>query len=276
LLNGGLELKGCPFNACPAGDSPLRRDAPSSGVHAPWMAAGSWPWSPGSSTACCRPWPRPSSRASSASLVLRPGSGLVLVWSLQAPALGGHRLWLPAEARVARCWPWLLAQRGPSCRWGGMDTADGLAAGERSLGGDGRHRVGASGVLAFSCCYCCGPPPAEPGGGRPPAAWLAQVLIGQRSWGRMARLAGDWGSPICARTATAAFSSPPLARHRAEVASLRYCCWPQPGAPRGQGRWAGLVSGRRGWGCCGAGWCRSGWAGDWGGPQRRGQLWGLR
>jgi len=127
-----VELKGAP-HACPAGDSaPPVNASLFRPCTRPWMALRDLAWSLGLLQRAAGPGPG-FSRASSASPVLRPGSGLVLgglqalLWG--APPLAALRE--PAWSLVLALG--LLAQRRPSCRWGDGHRPMVLAAGERSL-----------------------------------------------------------------------------------------------------------------------------------------------
>jgi len=231
---------------------PLRRDASLfPAVHAPpgWLRilAGAW-----SSTGVLPPWPRLPVALRAHPPVFGAWIGLVLV-ALQALLWGGHRpLWPPAEARVALVLaPGLLAHAAALHVDGVMDTADGLAAGERSHEAMDAARVGASGGAGLTLLLLAASRrPAEPGGGRPLRSGAGVDLVsGLGTDGAAAWRFGAFPYP-CARTArwpsiaaTGSVNRPGVASFVTALAAL---------ALQGQGPLGRLVLARAGWGCCGA------------------------
>jgi adenosylcobinamide-GDP ribazoletransferase len=140
-----------------------------------------------------------------------------LLWSVAEP-------WLPGGARVALVLALGFWLTGGIHADGVMDTADGLAAGERALEAMDDSRVGASGVLA-----------------------LVQVLLLRAA--ALLTLAELNLGPLVA-----------LGLVWAGGSDQRWCCWCR--SPWWGRRWVG--PGRAGWACCRLGWCRWGWAAAWG------------
>ena len=149
------------------------------------------------------PWPRLQPRFERIAR-FAPWIGLVL-GGLQALLWGGTALWLPAEARVALVLALGFWLSGGLHVDGVMDTADGLAAGERSLEAMDDSRVGASGVLAFTLLLLLRAAALLSLAAAASAAVVAQVLIWSAVWGRMAPLLAIGAFPYLRQDGTAGF-----------------------------------------------------------------------
>jgi len=177
---------------------------------------------------------------------------------------GGHRpSGCLARLRVALvCWPWLFwPQRRAFIRWGDGQPPMGLAAGERSLEGDGRQPGGASGVLAFTLLLLCGPPPAEPAAAASAAVGGARCLLVSRSGTGWRWLLAIGAIPLILRQdGTAGFHRSHWLRHRREFCVPRLLPAGRTLAAPGGTAAGGRLGSGRGWlaGCCRRFWCRSG------------------
>jgi len=149
------------------------------------------------------PWPRLRPRFERIAR-FAPWIGLVL-GGLQALLWGGTALWLPPEARVALVLALGLWLSGGLHVDGVMDTADGLAAGERSLEAMDDSRVGASGVLAFTLLLLLRAAALLGLAAAASAAVVAQLLIWAAVWGRMAPLLAIEAFPYLREGGTAGF-----------------------------------------------------------------------
>ena len=181
-----------------------------------------------------------------------------LLWCLAEP-------WLPARGpRGPGAGPWPLAEGGIHAD-GVMDTADGLAAGERALEAMDDSRVGASGVLALVQVLLLRAAALLTLAELNLGAAGGSALVWAAVWGRIAPLLAMHGFPYLRPARQAALSS--ARTGSASAAELRpalllLVLLTLVAASMGLAR-----AGRAG-PAAGAGWCRWGWAPP-GRPQRR-------
>ena len=133
-----------------------------------------------------------------------PWIGLVLA-GLQALLWALTESWLAPAAQVALVLALDLVLTGGLHTDGVMDTADGLAAGERSLEAMGDSRVGASGVQAFAVLLLLRSAALLSLAGLAPAGEVALALIWAAVWGRIAPLLAIAWFPYLRPAGTAGF-----------------------------------------------------------------------
>ena len=148
-------------------------------------------------------WPRPRPRFERIAR-FAPWIGLVLA-GLQALLWALTESWLPPTAQVALLLALGLGLTGGLHTDGVMDTADGLAAGERSLEAMEDSRVGASGVQAFAVLLLLRGAALLSLAGLAPAGEVALALIWAAVWGRIAPLLAIAWFPYLRQAGTAGF-----------------------------------------------------------------------